>query len=61
LEDHNYTDERMIENVLHSRFTDLEPRFHISLHNREYDVARWSIMDYGKYYETGVTENFKSI
>jgi FkbM family methyltransferase len=61
LEDPNYTDERMIENALHSRFTVDEPRFHISLHNPEYDVARWSIMEYGKYYETGVTENFQKV
>jgi hypothetical protein len=61
LEDPNYTDERMIENALHSRFTVLEPRFHISLHNRKYDIVRWSIMEYGKYYETGVTENFQKV
>lgn len=61
LEDPNYTDERMITTALHSRFTVTKPAFHISLHKAEYDLARWSIMGYGKYYETGLTDNFQKV
>ena len=61
VEDPNFTNASMITKPLHSRMTVTQPPFEISVHNPLFDKTRWSIMEYGKYYETGITENLQKI
>jgi FkbM family methyltransferase len=43
---------------LHVRYTNTDPSFWVSLHRKEFDLTRWSIMEYGKYYEAAETDAF---
>ena len=44
-----------------TRLTVTTPPSIVSLHKYEFDIARWSIMQYGMYYETGISENTATI
>ena len=39
------------QNRLFLRYTKDEPRFWISLHDKNFDPPRWQVMHYGRYYE----------
>lgn len=39
------------EGIIHKRYTIDDPQFWVSLHKKPYDGVRWSIMQYGFYYE----------
>ena len=44
-----------------SRWTDLPPSFQIALHTRDFDPPRWSIMEWGHYYETALMNAFSVV
>ena len=46
---------------LHARKTDTPPHFTIALHNPQFDRTRWSIMEYGHYYETALIDAFSVV
>ena len=46
---------------IYARETETYPHFRISLHEKEYDVVRWRIMEEGKYYEDEVHQRFVDI
>ena len=64
----NYTTENYgINHHMNLRYTtsisssNIAPKFWISLHDKEFDPVRWSIMEYGKYYEQEQTNLFITI
>lgn len=53
---------QLLEESPHKHVTKTDPSMHISLHKSSFDELRWShIYKKGNYYETGITEQFRSI
>ena len=46
---------------LHARWTVVERPFFVSVHNENYDPVRWSIMNFGYYYEAVLTNFFYEV
>lgn len=61
LEDPNFTNQTMVGQSLFTRQTTTAPSFAISLHDRESDYVRWSIMDSGFYYEKFITRQMQFV
>jgi FkbM family methyltransferase len=49
------------EGGVYARYTKTNPSFWVSMHQKEFDPTRWSIMIYGYYYENLESESFMNI
>ena len=46
---------------LHGKQVETDPKFWISLHNKDFDVTRWGIFETGHYYEKALTVAFQNV
>lgn len=49
------------QGVMHGKQVDMDPKFWISLHNPQFDPARWSIMTHGNYYESALSNSIVEV
>lgn len=47
--------------ILHGKQVEIDPKFWISLHNKEFDDVRWHLMEFGLYYERALSEAFVEV
>ena len=47
--------------ILHGKQIEMDPKFWVSLHNKEFDSTRWDIMRSGHYYEKALSNAFVEV